>query len=64
MCVCQEYGGLEFAPEEIKAQIVEMEQLSMTEVVCNLHPPLPLSTTAILGGSQSLQIPQSLTGDM
>ena len=28
----QEYGGLENAPEEIKATIVEMEQLTMSEV--------------------------------
>ena len=33
LCLCvQEYGGMEFAPEVIKAQIVEMEQLTMTEV--------------------------------
>ena len=27
----QEYGGLENAPEEIKATVVEMEQLTMSE---------------------------------
>ena len=33
VCVCeQEYGSLECAPDEIKARIVEVEQLSMTEV--------------------------------
>ncbi|CAI8023190.1 RING finger protein 10 [Geodia barretti] len=30
-CLVKEYGGMEFAPEVIKAQIVEMEQLTMTE---------------------------------
>ena len=28
----QEYGGLENAPDEIKATVVEMEQLTMSEV--------------------------------
>ena len=27
----QEYGGLENVPEEIKATVVEMEQLTMSE---------------------------------
>lgn len=28
----QEHGGLDNAPEEIKATVVEMEQLTMSEV--------------------------------
>lgn len=76
LCVCaatlplpvcvQEYGGLEFAPEEIKARIVEMEQLSMTEVYTLTQYTLYYYCwyLGVLGRPLSLQIPQSLTCDL
>lgn len=33
MCfILQEYGGLEYCPDEITATVLEMEQLTMSEV--------------------------------